>query len=168
METGEISNFLWIFYACHEHRIYDEHQSEKRSRWITINCLLTATRSFKKRSPIFSLSTFVILARFLEGVTSNMFNTSRHRPFQTCGNWRDATPLFAETVSNSKLQWGALLNQPNSFTRKNVQHPKMHSYRTENSSRDRSGILYKSNKNSTVFPEIWILYCRSNKLCSFI
>lgn len=49
METGEISSFLWVFYACHEHRIYDKHQSGKRSRWITKKCLLTVTRNRSKR-----------------------------------------------------------------------------------------------------------------------
>jgi len=49
METGEISGFLLIFYACHEHRIYGEHQSGKRSRWITKKSLLTVTKNGSKR-----------------------------------------------------------------------------------------------------------------------
>lgn len=63
-ETGEISSFPWIFYACHEHRIYDEHQSGKRSRWITKKkkSINSNKKRFNQRSINFMLSASILLA----------------------------------------------------------------------------------------------------------
>lgn len=50
LEISETPSFLWIFYAWHKHRTYDEHPSFKRNRWTKKPASINRNKKwFKKR-----------------------------------------------------------------------------------------------------------------------